>query len=417
MDSKELTRQRIELQANLNSQQEILRTILNSQSGTAGLAGAVGQHFPLLQQSQLGANVAIHCLPQNSFVLRSDQTGPVSAFQQPMTVLNGQSVMCLQGNGILQGMSFPVGHGSPQFLMMNGANLSVNQNVVSASPIIIVPSVQAIPFQLQGNGQQFPIPHVAGMPQQQFGLPQGSFVQQHLGQQLYLPGAIGQMTAGNNSRIEQINIPEEMKSTSSSQQQRGPAQQVITTRNPLELLAAVSHSPNDSQDDPTSTDPAEMAYASPMIPPSTSDSYRDGKGSKSNHSNNPKPKRPLSAYNIFFRDERAKIIAGELSDEEKDMLQKGTRFEDRHTSSGIKEYRRKQPHRKAGFQELARIIAARWKNIDPDRLQKYEKMSALGRIKYSRDLHIWAQRERKDVLKPIQRLVERNMQKVAQSIG
>lgn len=386
-----LRQKQMELQAKLNSQRSVT---------TPNPVVGAGQHTHIVPQSQLGADIAIQYLPHNSFVLRGNQAGLFSAFQQPLAIVNGQSV--LQGRS--QGTNFPLSHDSSQLVVMNAADLSrlLNPPIASASPIVILPSIQSIPL---------PLAYPQDIPHQPIIMPHGSFIHQHLGHPTFLPTTIDQVIVANRSRNEST-IPGETASAYSIVQQQGQtplAPKVGTTLNPLELLAAASNIPNNRQVDHS---PSGTLGLSSSLPPSTPDSYREEKGS---NSNNPKPKRPLSAYNIFFRDERAKIIAGELSDEEKDMLQRGSRFEDRHTSSGIKEYRRKQPHRKASFQDLARIIAARWKTIDPERLQKYEKMSALGRIKYSRDLHIWAQRERKDVVKPIQRLVERNMEKAAQN--
>lgn len=381
MEPEEVTRQRMEIRARLNLEND-LRMFLHSQRGNTNL-GAVGQSmYGPSQQSMLGGNFAMHSL----------QTNPVSAFQQSLANHNGHLGMTFQG--IPQ--RIPLTQDSSQLIVMNAADLSrlLNPVVTSAPPIIILPSAA---LQLQGSGQQRTIPHGLGMPPPQFAMPQDRFAHhQRFGQEMFLPG-VGQIITAKGARGESI-MPEESKSSVSAQ--RG-----TVARNPLELLASASSIPNYMQPNvPTAT---AMAYSVSVVPPSTPE-----QGERS-HIENTKPKRPLSAYNIFFRDERAKIIAGELSNEEKAMLQKGHLFEDQHTSSGIKESRRKQPHRKAGFQEMARIIGARWKKIDPNRLQMYEKMSALGRIKYSRDLQIWARREKKDVMKPIQRLAERNMEKVA----
>jgi hypothetical protein len=398
-----LTRQRMEVQARLQSNND-MHSIRNQVKGiTAG--GSVGQNVPEAQLSQFAA---IGASPPNTFGLASNQAGPLAALQQPIAKQNGQIEAAI--HGMHPGMANPLSHGFSPLVVINAADLSrlINPVVATASPIIILPS---LPLQLQASGQPFAIPQVLGMQPQHFVMPRNNLLHQpYLGLQNFAPGI------SQNSPANQVGdaIPEKTKSSLPvmGQQDNGsPSLRETAKQNPLELLAAASSIPNPSHTNLLNTGPGiTQAYTPSIVPFSASDSYQEGEITNS------KPKRPLSAYNIFFRDERAKIIAGELSEEEKAMLQSGSFLEDQHTSLGIKESRRKQPHRKAGFQELARIIAARWKRIDPGRLQMYEKMSALGRMKYSRDLQLWAQREKKDVMKPIQRLVERNMEKVGPAI-
>jgi hypothetical protein len=402
MDPEAFTQQQMELQARLNLHND-MRTILNQPRGNTA-AGSVGQNEP--QQSQLAA---IRASPPNAFGLVSNQAGPLATLQQPLAIQNGQFGMAI--HGMQSGMAFPLCHGSPPLVVINAADLSrlINQVVTTASPIIILPSV---PLQIQGSGHPFAIPQVLGMQPQHFVMPCDNLLRQpNLGQLNFSPG-VSQVTPANQGGDKRL-FPEKTKSALPvmGQHENGaPSLRETAKQNPLELLAAASSIPNSNHTNIPTGPAVAQAYTPSIVPFPASDSYQEGENTKF------KPKRPLSAYNIFFRDERAKIIAGELSEEEKSMLQSGSFLEDQHTSLGIKESRRKQPHRKAGFQELARIIAARWKRIDPGRLQMYENMSALGRMKYSRDLQLWAQREKKDVMKPIQRLVERNMEKVGSGI-
>lgn len=60
-----------------------------------------------------------------------------------------------------------------------------------------------------------------------------------------------------------------------------------------------------------------------------------------------KPKRPLSSYNLFFQMERARIV-GETPED---------------VACGR---RTKVKHGKIAFQDLAKIISARWKNVDDE---------------------------------------------------
>ncbi|GAX09286.1 hypothetical protein FisN_17Lh034 [Fistulifera solaris] len=397
--------QQMELQARLHLDND-MRAILNQPRGNT-TGGSVGQNVPETQLSRLAA---IRALPPNAFGLVSNQAGPLAVLQQSQDIQNGQLATAI--HGMQSGMTIPLSHGSSPLVVINAADLSrlIYPVVTTASPIIILPS---LPLQRQGNDQPFAIPQVLGMQPQHFVMPCNTMLRQpNLGLQNFSPG-VSQDSPANQVGNERL-IPEKTKSARPvvGRQDNGSLSLLETKKqNPLELLAAASSIPNSNHTNPLNTGHGiTQAYIPSIVPFPVSDSYQECESTKT------KPKRPLSAYNIFFRDERAKIIAGELSEEETLMLQSGSFLVDQHTSSGIKESRRKQPHRKAGFQELARIIAARWKRIDPGRLQMYEKMSALGRMKYSRDLQLWAQREKKDVMKPIQRLVERNMEKVGPGI-
>ena len=86
----------------------------------------------------------------------------------------------------------------------------------------------------------------------------------------------------------------------------------------------------------------------------------------------PKPKRPLSAYNMFFRDQREELLA-HLPTRHSDYSGKG--------------------HNKIGFQDLARVIGAKWRDIDPEEKERYEKIAAKGREKYLEHTKLWKQQQ------------------------
>ncbi|KAK1737334.1 hypothetical protein QTG54_012201 [Skeletonema marinoi] len=65
-----------------------------------------------------------------------------------------------------------------------------------------------------------------------------------------------------------------------------------------------------------------------------------------------KPKRPMSAYNFFFREERANILSESTKKTEEGEAAEPTSFED-----------------------IGRIIGQRWRAIDPDELAKYKEMA------------------------------------------
>ena len=87
-----------------------------------------------------------------------------------------------------------------------------------------------------------------------------------------------------------------------------------------------------------------------------------------------KPKRPLSAYNMFFRDQRELLLES--------LPSRGGR-------------KPKRSHGKINFNDLAKTIAAKWKEISPEEKEKYEKVAAVGREKYLKLAKAWKKQQRK----------------------
>jgi hypothetical protein len=68
-----------------------------------------------------------------------------------------------------------------------------------------------------------------------------------------------------------------------------------------------------------------------------------------------KPKRPLSAYNLFFQQEKARV----------------------------------QKDGKYGFAALARKIAEKWKTLDKEDKSPYEAQAAIEKAKYVKEVDLW----------------------------
>jgi hypothetical protein len=142
------------------------------------------------------------------------------------------------------------------------------------------------------------------------------------------------------------------------------------------------------------------------------DFAKSGKKSRPKKPKN-KPKRPLSAYNIFFKDERHKILEGipdkkdqdadddddeskvKTEDDEKPEGEDGEGDEkdgDGKKAAGKK--RKRVPHGKIGFESLAKIVGQRWKELPPDELEIYKKRAEEDMKRYRKEMEAYVQKQR-----------------------
>lgn len=114
-----------------------------------------------------------------------------------------------------------------------------------------------------------------------------------------------------------------------------------------------------------------------------------------------KPKRPLSAYNFFFKEEREKILKVVLS-EENTKEENDPEADDYITDEMMTRLRKEGG--KVSFEEMGKLIGQRWKNIDPDRLSKYSEMAAEDTERYKKEMQSYNGRQeakmRSEALKP-----------------
>ena len=90
-----------------------------------------------------------------------------------------------------------------------------------------------------------------------------------------------------------------------------------------------------------------------------------------------KPKRPLSAYNIFFKEERTRIL---------EELPEGDPKPDANNADGPTRKRKKRPHGKIGFESLAKAIGQRWQDLSSDQVEIYKKKAEQDMRRYKREM-------------------------------
>lgn len=118
------------------------------------------------------------------------------------------------------------------------------------------------------------------------------------------------------------------------------------------------------------------------------------------------PKRPLSAYNIFFRDERERLLSA--GPEGKQGVREDVGGGE--VSTGGK--KQKKPSG-IGFANLAKTIASRWKELDDGVRAPYEKIAAAEKKKYDELVAEW--RIKEGVKKKAQALAKKEAADVRKS--
>lgn len=134
---------------------------------------------------------------------------------------------------------------------------------------------------------------------------------------------------------------------------------------------------------------------SPGRPPSATGSVSSsGSGSKGKRRTwrkpKDKPKRPLSAYNIFFKHERQRIVEGRP---EECTAQDTIRAIENILSTSRDTRRHRKTHGRISFGDLARKIAEKWKVINPDQKAVFEHYAELDMRRYRKEVKLWTDRK------------------------
>jgi hypothetical protein len=100
-----------------------------------------------------------------------------------------------------------------------------------------------------------------------------------------------------------------------------------------------------------------------------------------------KPKRPLSAYNLFFQHEREKLLYG--TDQSNPQVLGSNPKPEKETIKETGDKAHGRGDGKLGFAALAKDVAAKWKALSPEQKQKFEKEAVKEKERYKRELEEW----------------------------
>lgn len=140
-----------------------------------------------------------------------------------------------------------------------------------------------------------------------------------------------------------------------------------------------------------------------MIQDSVTKSVEDDK--KSNRKKpKDRPKRPLSAYNIFFKEERNRILeslpVNAAINEQEGAESSASDKESSHGSlDEMKPKKRKRkrkgpaPHGKIGFESLAKLIGKRWQELDAAKMDEYKQKAQDDMQRYKTEMAAYKEKK------------------------
>jgi len=130
--------------------------------------------------------------------------------------------------------------------------------------------------------------------------------------------------------------------------------------------------------------------------PANASSIPDLKKKRSWKKPKDKPMRPLSAYNMFFQNQRERIVAGKTGDPTPEEIQESVMKMLTSKTRGPKRRQDRVSHGQISFGDLARTIAAKWKAIDPKLKAIYNHYAAQEKVRYKKEVVIWKEKKERE---------------------
>jgi len=101
-----------------------------------------------------------------------------------------------------------------------------------------------------------------------------------------------------------------------------------------------------------------------------------------------KPKRPLSAYNYFFKEDRARLVAiVQNEDNATELREKNPDITDEVVSKLLKK------DGKISFAEMGKIIGKRWKDITKEKKERCNNLASHDTDRYKAEMHKYSEKQ------------------------
>lgn len=106
------------------------------------------------------------------------------------------------------------------------------------------------------------------------------------------------------------------------------------------------------------------------------------------------PKRPLSAYNLFFQDEKNRLKEERKKSKGQNKRDGAKEEEDEKTKQKPGGKRKHVAVSGIGFANLAKTVAAKWKSLDDATREPYMKRAAVDKARYDKEVAAWREKEK-----------------------
>ena len=100
-----------------------------------------------------------------------------------------------------------------------------------------------------------------------------------------------------------------------------------------------------------------------------------------------KPKRPLSAYNVFFKEERNRLLEERRKAESGRKEQNDISTTSEHSKK--KADGKKKSRDKIGFESLAKVIGHRWQELTSEQVNYYKRKADEDMVRYKREMEAY----------------------------